>query len=104
MISDERLKELAYSAGLEPCDADPVYEGVMVGEVIAMAKELLALRRLSFDAIDVAAAVNLILAMSGYSASSVGRAEEKLMNKAAKVIQQAENAQIKFDKWARWIK
>lgn len=44
-VSEERLRELAFSAGLEPCDSDPVYDGLMVGEVVAMAKELLALRK-----------------------------------------------------------
>lgn len=43
-LSQERLKELAYSAGLEPCDSDPVYDSVMVGEVVAMAKEILSQR------------------------------------------------------------
>lgn len=44
-ITQERLNELAHSAGLEPCDSDPVYDGVMVGEIVAMAKELLAHRK-----------------------------------------------------------
>lgn len=43
--TQERLNELAYSSGLEPCDSVPVYDGVMVGEIVAMAKELLAHRK-----------------------------------------------------------
>ena len=44
-VSEERLKELVGASGLEPCDFEPVWDGLMVGEVVSMEKELLELRK-----------------------------------------------------------
>lgn len=44
-VSEERLKELVGASGLEPCDFEPVWDSLMVGEVVTMARELLALRK-----------------------------------------------------------
>ena len=44
-VSEERLRELVGASGLEPCDFEPIWDSLMVGEVVSMARELLALRK-----------------------------------------------------------
>lgn len=46
-VSEERLKEIFGASGLEPCDFEPVFYSLRVGEIVSMAKELLALRKIA---------------------------------------------------------
>ncbi|MEM6050248.1 hypothetical protein AAH450_06650 [Erwinia sp. P7711] len=40
-LSRERLQEIVYALSAEPCDADPILEGVTVGEIGKMVRALL---------------------------------------------------------------
>jgi len=47
MITNERLNEIVVHSGLEPCDAEPFFEGIRIGELVDMARELICRRKVS---------------------------------------------------------
>ena len=41
-LTKERLQQIVHAAGLEPCDHEEVFDSITVGEIVMMARQLLA--------------------------------------------------------------
>lgn len=41
-LTKERLQQIVHAAGLEPCDYEEVFDGITTGEIVKMARQLLA--------------------------------------------------------------
>ncbi len=41
-MTKERLQQIVHAAGLEPCDYEEVFDGITTGEIVMMARQLLA--------------------------------------------------------------